>query len=65
MKVMGEILRNCKAFFMRRKFADDRIYRTIFEKYFHLIMELGESPIEFFIEGTRSRSAKSLSPKFG
>ncbi|XP_046686847.1 dihydroxyacetone phosphate acyltransferase, partial [Homalodisca vitripennis] len=65
MWLMGKLLRDCSAFFMRRSFADDRLYRTVFDEYVKKLVSLGEAPVEFFIEGTRSRSAKSLMPKFG
>ncbi|KAL1110459.1 hypothetical protein AAG570_007990 [Ranatra chinensis] len=65
MWLMGKLLRASKAFYMRRTFSDNLTYRLIFEDYVHSMVALGESPIEFFIEGTRSRSAKSLMPKLG
>ncbi|KRT82110.1 hypothetical protein AMK59_4245, partial [Oryctes borbonicus] len=65
MKGMGTILRNTGAFFMRRSYNDDNIYWDTFKEYVHQIVVKGELGIEFFIEGTRSRSGKSLYPKFG
>ncbi|CAH1393556.1 unnamed protein product [Nezara viridula] len=65
MKLMNKVLRNSKAFFMRRKFVDDHVYRSVFQEYIKAMISYEESPIEFFIEGTRSRTGKSLSPKFG
>ncbi|XP_066903210.1 dihydroxyacetone phosphate acyltransferase isoform X2 [Halyomorpha halys] len=65
MKLMNNVLRNSKAFFMRRKFVDDHVYRSVFQEYIKAMISYEESPIEFFIEGTRSRTGKSLSPKFG
>lgn len=32
---------------------------------FVLLLKSGYAPIEFFLEGTRSRTAKTLTPKFG
>lgn len=32
---------------------------------FVLLLKNGYAPIEFFLEGTRSRTAKTLTPKFG
>lgn len=29
------------------------------------LLKNGYAPVEFFLEGTRSRSAKTLTPKFG
>lgn len=62
---MGSILRDTGAFFMRRSYNDDALYWETFKQYIHQIVTKGDLPIEFFIEGTRSRSCKSLIPKFG
>ena len=50
---------------MRRSFASDSFYRSIFTEYTQQILNLGERPIEFFLEGTRSRCGKALQPKLG
>jgi glycerol-3-phosphate O-acyltransferase len=50
---------------MRRSFGNDKLYWTIFSEYVQKLVTDGEAAIEFFIEGTRSRTAKSLMPKFG
>lgn len=50
---------------MRRSFGSDKLYWTVFSEYVQKLITDGEAPIEFFIEGTRSRTAKSLMPKFG
>ncbi len=61
---MGYILRRSGAFFMRRTFKDDQLYSQTFAAYIRTI--LGERiPLEFFIEGTRSRSGKLMLPKKG
>uniref|UniRef100_A0A0A9YYS2 Dihydroxyacetone phosphate acyltransferase n=2 Tax=Lygus hesperus TaxID=30085 RepID=A0A0A9YYS2_LYGHE len=65
MWVMGEVLRKTKAFFMRRTFQGDKLYKLIFGQYISSLVSQGDSPIEFFIEGTRSRTGKSLKPKYG
>ncbi|GLV33264.1 Glyceronephosphate O-acyltransferase [Carabus blaptoides fortunei] len=62
---MGTVLRNTGAFFMRRSFNDDRLYWATFRQYVHQLVTRGDLPIEFFIEGTRSRSCKALPPKYG
>lgn len=62
---MGEMLRNTGAFFMRRSYNDDSMYWTTFKEYVNQIVSNGDLPIEFFIEGTRSRSNKCISPKYG
>nr|XP_018901093.1 PREDICTED: dihydroxyacetone phosphate acyltransferase isoform X2 [Bemisia tabaci] len=65
MWLMGQLLRDTHAFFMRRSFGDDKLYKAVFDEYVQTLVISGDLPIEFFIEGTRSRSAKSLLPKFG
>ncbi|PNF23629.1 Dihydroxyacetone phosphate acyltransferase [Cryptotermes secundus] len=65
MWLMGHVLRDSCAFFMRRSFGSDKLYWTAFSEYVQKLVTDGEAAIEFFIEGTRSRTAKSLMPKFG
>ncbi|KAL0269875.1 UNVERIFIED_CONTAM: hypothetical protein PYX00_007463 [Menopon gallinae] len=65
MAVVGKILRDSCAFFMRRSFTTDRLYATVFSQYVQTLVTNGDASIEFFIEGTRSRTAKSLVPKYG
>lgn len=62
---MGEILRKTGAFFMRRSFINDKVYFTTFKEYVHKLMTIYHTGVEFFVEGTRSRSCKSLPPKIG
>ncbi|MDO4897543.1 MAG: glycerol-3-phosphate 1-O-acyltransferase PlsB [Moraxella sp.] len=62
--VVGEILRNGGAFFMRRSFKGNALYSTVFKEYFHTLMQRAV-PIEYFIEGGRSRSGRLLPPKLG
>lgn len=65
MAIMGRILRDSCAFFMRRSFTTDQLYATIFSQYVQTLISTGDTGVEFFIEGTRSRTAKSLVPKYG
>ncbi|XP_071454036.1 dihydroxyacetone phosphate acyltransferase [Hetaerina americana] len=62
---IGRMLRDSGAFFIRRSFGNDKVYWAIFSEYVQSLVRFGESPVEFFIEGTRSRSGKSLTPKLG
>lgn len=62
---MATVLRNTGAFFMRRIYNNDVLYWDTFRQYVHDLVTHGDSGIEFFIEGTRSRSCKSLPPKYG
>ncbi|KAH1173801.1 dihydroxyacetone phosphate acyltransferase isoform X3 [Mauremys mutica] len=65
MKIVGELLRRSGAFFMRRTFGGNRLYWAVFAEYVKTMLRNGYAPIEFFLEGTRSRTAKTLTPKFG
>ena len=57
-------LRGCGAFFMRRKFKGDKLYTAIFKEYITTLFQKGYST-EFFIEGGRSRTGKTLPPRTG
>ena len=61
---LGSIFRRCGAFFIRRSFGDDRVFPAIFQRYLHQLVRDG-FPIEFFIEGGRSRTGKLLPPRLG
>ena len=65
MSVIGNLLRDSCAFFMRRSFSNDELYATLFNIYVQSLVIKNDSAIEFFIEGTRSRTSKSLPPKYG
>lgn len=65
MYIIGELLRKTGAFYMRRSFSNDLLYKRIFSTYVASLVEHSDRAIEFFIEGTRSRSLKSIIPKFG
>jgi glycerol-3-phosphate O-acyltransferase len=61
---MGYIFRKSGAFFIRRTFKGSRLYSKVFSKYIKTLLKEGH-PLEFFIEGGRSRSGKLVSPKIG
>ncbi len=61
---MGHIFRHCGAFFIRRKTGDDGLYSISLSQYIRKLLKDGHS-FEFFIEGGRSRTGKTLQPKFG
>ncbi|XP_004691193.2 PREDICTED: dihydroxyacetone phosphate acyltransferase [Condylura cristata] len=65
MKMVGELLRMSGAFFMRRTFGGNRLYWAVFSEYVKTMLRNGYAPVEFFLEGTRSRSSKTLTPKLG
>lgn len=62
---LGEMLRKTGAFFMRRTFGGDEFYWRVFKEYMHEIITFNDLGLEFFVEGTRSRSCKALTPKTG
>ena len=64
MAVVSWIFRSSGAFFMRRANGRDELYRSIFAEYVQNIVGWGH-PLEFFIEGTRSRTGKTMPPKLG
>jgi glycerol-3-phosphate O-acyltransferase len=62
--VIGRFLRKGGAFFLRRSFKGDALYPAVFMTYLGVMMARGH-PIEYFIEGGRSRTGRLLSPKTG
>lgn len=65
MTFLGKLMSKAGAFFMRRKFADDKLYWTVFKEFIHSLVTSSNTGFEFFIEGTRSRTIKALPPKIG
>lgn len=62
--LIGRLMRKGGAFFMRRSFRGSPVYSAVFMRYLGAIMARGH-PVQYFIEGGRSRSGRSLSPKTG
>jgi glycerol-3-phosphate O-acyltransferase len=62
--VIGRLMRKGGAFFMRRSFRGSPVYSAVFMRYLGAIMARGH-PVQYFIEGGRSRSGRSLAPKTG
>ncbi|MBN2031780.1 MAG: 1-acyl-sn-glycerol-3-phosphate acyltransferase [Deltaproteobacteria bacterium] len=60
----GHIFRKSGAFFIRRSFNQPRLYVEVFSRYIKALLQEGH-PIEFFIEGGRSRNGKLVLPKTG
>ncbi len=61
---MGYIFRKSGAFFLRRSFKGNELYAEVFAKYIKVLLKEG-LPLEFFIEGGRSRTGKMVMPKYG
>ena len=64
MPLIGRFLRKGGAFFLRRSFKGDALYPVVFAKYLGFMMARGH-PLEYFIEGGRSRTGRLLSPRAG
>jgi glycerol-3-phosphate O-acyltransferase len=62
--IVGPILRRGGAFFLRRSFKGNRLYAAVFDAYLDQILQRGYS-VEYFVEGTRSRTGRLLQPKGG
>lgn len=64
MPVVGSLLRRGGAFFLRRTFRSQPLYAAVFNEYVSMMIARGVS-LEYFIEGTRSRTGRLLPPKLG
>ena len=64
MPVVGSLLRRCGAFFIKRSYRNNPIYKSVLAEYLYQLFNQGHS-VEFFIEGTRSRSGIMTSPRLG
>lgn len=64
MPLVGPLLRRGGAFFLRRSFRSQPLYAAVFNQYVSLILDRGVS-LEYFIEGTRSRTGRLLPPRGG
>jgi len=61
---LGSLFRGAGAFFIRRSFGDNPLYKLVFKNYLTFLIREGYTQ-EFFIEGGRTRSGKMLTPKLG
>lgn len=64
MPFVGPLLRRAGAFFIRRSFKGNPLYSAVFNEYLHNLFIKGFST-EFFIEGGRSRTGRTLMPRTG
>jgi glycerol-3-phosphate O-acyltransferase len=62
--VIGSILRRGGAFFLRRSFRGNALYSVVFNEYVAQLIDRGV-PMEYFIEGGRSRTGRLLAPRAG
>ncbi|HLD45491.1 MAG TPA: 1-acyl-sn-glycerol-3-phosphate acyltransferase, partial [bacterium] len=61
---VGRLIRKCGGFFIRRNFKGNYLYKEAVSAYVRALISQGHC-LEFFIEGTRSRTGRQLSPKMG
>lgn len=61
---IGPIGRRSGVFFIRRTFADNPLYKFVLRSYIDFLVEK-RFPLEWYIEGGRSRSGKLLPPRYG
>ncbi len=62
--ILGPLLRGAVAFYIRRSFRGNALYTAVLREYMHTLITR-HTPIEYFIEGGRSRSGRLLPPKMG
>lgn len=61
---LGQLFGRTGAFFIRRSFTSDHLYKLTFEAYIYTLLETNQI-VEFFFEGGRTRTGKLLKPKYG
>jgi glycerol-3-phosphate O-acyltransferase len=61
---VGPLVRRAGVFFIRRSFKDNAVYRFVLKQYLDYLLSK-RFPLEWFIEGGRSRSGKLREPRFG
>lgn len=61
---LGQFFGKAGAFFIRRSFVSDHLYKLTFEAYIYYLLSTNQI-VEFFFEGGRTRTGKLLRPKFG
>ena len=64
MPFVGQLLRGGGAFFIRRSFRGNALYTSVFKEYLFSILSRN-TPLEYFIEGGRSRTGRLLPHKTG
>lgn len=62
--LLGQFLRGGGAFFIRRSFKGLPLYTTVLKEYLYSIL-VRNTPLEYFIEGGRSRTGRLMRPKTG
>ncbi len=61
---VGPFLRRSGVFFIRREFRDNQPYKFVLRQYLDYLLQR-RFPLEWFIEGGRSRTGKLRPPRYG
>ncbi len=61
---IGPIIRRTGVFFIRRTFKDNPVYKFVLRSYIDYLIA-NRFPLEWYLEGGRSRSGKLLPPRYG
>ena len=61
---VGPLMRRTGVFFIRRSFRDNELYKAVLQAYIDFLVEK-RFPLEWYLEGGRSRSGKLRPPRFG
>lgn len=61
---VGPFLRRSGIFFIRRSFKDNQLYKAVLRAYIDYLIQY-RFPLEWYIEGGRSRSGKMRAPRYG
>ncbi|HEY4606473.1 MAG TPA: 1-acyl-sn-glycerol-3-phosphate acyltransferase [Acidimicrobiia bacterium] len=61
---IGPLVRRTGVFFIRRTFKDNLLYKTVLRAYLDYLVEK-RFPLEWYLEGGRSRSGKLMPPRLG
>ncbi|MDA3442315.1 glycerol-3-phosphate 1-O-acyltransferase PlsB [Acinetobacter bereziniae] len=64
MPIVGQLMRGAGAYFIRRSFNGNALYTAVFKEYIYSMLNRN-TPMEYFIEGGRSRTGLLLPPKKG
>ncbi len=61
---VGPLIRRSGVFFIRREFKDNEPYKFVLRRYIDYLLQR-RFPVEWYIEGARSRTGKLLPPRLG
>ena len=61
---LGPLMRRTGVFFIRRSFRDNHLYKAVLGSYIDFLVEK-RFPLEWYLEGGRSRSGRLRPPRFG